>query len=308
MMDFRILSGQQVHTETENVLQRIQKARDRFILQNAKCSLLPLFQMEMGLECCLQKECVFQQLLEDVYICPKHFSLHRCNLFIKHCLIAWNGREHFCRISCKDLHHDEYVDGTDRPFASDKPEYVSCQSTVFFSSSSDRPRQRRSMSDEVYSRMYRHLKFTISNIVVSMSSLKCRRTYNKAMAKYGKRKAMQVGERDIASEILVSRDIYSLAKIILKANNNRKANIFLLKNANAFVYYLFQKYTQGFCHNSFILIKPPSYILSFSPLPSKRNAEKYFDLHLTKLSKCVLVVQAVFEKINVYNAFIHREK
>ena len=156
--------------------------------------------------------------------------------------------------------------------------------------------------------MYRHLKFTISNIVVNMSSLKCRRTYNKAMSKYGKRKEMQVGERDIASEILVSRDIYSLAKIILQGNNNRKANIFLLKNAHAFVYFLFQKYTQGLCHNSSILIKPPSYILSFCPLPSKKNAEKHFDLHLTKLSKCVLVVQAVFEKINVFNAFTERNK
>ena len=308
MMDFRILSGQQVHVENENALQRIQKARDRFILQTAKCSLLPLFQMEIGLEFCLQKECVFQQLLDDVYICPKHFSLHRCNLFMKQCLIAWNGREHFCRISCKDLHDDEYVDGIDMPFSSDKPEYASRPSTVFFSSCAGQYRQKKSMSDEVYTRMYRHLKFTISNIVVNMSSLKCRRTYNKAMSKYGKRKEMQVGERDIASEILVSRDIYSLAKIILQGNNNRKANIFLLKNAHAFVYFLFQKYTQGLCHNSSILIKPPSYILSFCPLPSKKNAEKHFDLHLTKLSKCVLVVQAVFEKINVFNAFTERNK
>lgn len=302
-MDFNILSGQQLHLEHDSTLQRIQKARDRYILQKARCSLLPLFQMENGLESCLRMECVFQQLLENVYICPKHFSLHRCNLFAKQCLIAWNGREHFCRVSCKDLHEDEFINAIDTPFGNDREGYSTFTSAVFFSSCNGQPRKKRSMSDEVYTRMYRHLKYTISNVVAKLGSLKCRKAYNKAMSKYGKRKTMQVGERDIASEILISRDIYHLAEIILRGNTNRKTNIFLLKNASAFIYYLFQKYTQGICHNSTMLVKPPVYMNCFCPLPSKKNAEKYFSLTLTKLSKCVLLVQALFDKKNVYSAF-----
>ena len=301
-MDFRILSGKQVHLENENTLERIQKARDSFILQSAKCSLLPLFQMELRLESCLHMDCVFQQLLENVYICPKHFCLHTCNLFAKNCPVAWNGREHYCRISCNDLHDVEFVNTIDMPFSSEK-EYSTQTSVAFFSYCNGQPRQKRSISDEVYTRMYRHLKYTISNIVEKMGNMKSRRAYNKVMAKYGQRKLMKDEDRDISSEVLISRDIYSLAKLILKSNNNRKTNIFLLKNAHAFVYYLFQKYSQGISHNSTMLLKPPSYIVLFCPLPAKKNAEKYFDLQLTKLSKCVLYIQAIFEKLNVNNAF-----
>ena len=301
-MEYRILTGKQCHLERELYLKRIQDERNKYIMTVKGCSHLPLFQLDEDLETCGYLECVFEMLMHNVYICPNHFTVHVCHSVESKCLVAWNGREHYCRISCRDLHQDELIDESDMPM--ERKEHAPFVSHVFFSSGVGWNGQRKKNNEEMYTRLYRKLKYAISHTVSLLSNIDMRNSYNKAMAeKKKKKKRMSTGERDFACEILISRDIYKLAQFVLENNKERKEKLFLLRHVQSFAYILFTKCSHGLCQNSTVFLNPPPYMKAFNPLPKKTAVETFFHISLKKMSKCVLIIQSTFERMNITKPF-----
>lgn len=300
-MEYRILTGKQCQLKHEIYLKRIHDTRNKYIMKLKGCSHLPLFQLDQDLETCGYFECIFEMLMDNIYICPHHFTLHMCNGIESKCLVAWNGREQYCRISCRDLHQDELMDEIDMPM--ERKAHAPFVSHIFFSTGVGWNGNRRTNIEEMYTRLYRKLKYAISQTVSLLSNSNMRKSYNKAMAMKKKKTRMFIGERDFASEVLISRDIYKLAQFVLENNKERKEKLFLLRHVQSFAYILFTKCCQGLCQNSRVVLTPPPYMQACSPLPKKSAVETFFQISLKKMSKCVLIVQSTFERMNITKPF-----
>lgn len=273
----------------------------KYITMTRGCSYVPLFQVEWGIDACGSADCIFDTLMENVYICPHHFSLHICRGDENSCLVAWNGREHYCRVSCRDLHQEQLLDENNGPM--EKNEHAAYISHVFFTSGLEVAKSRRKNNDEMYTILYRKIKYAVAHTVSSLCNHMLKRKYNRAMKLLKNKKKMDIGERDVASEILMCRDVYHLAQFVLTKNKQKKERTFLIRHINSFVYHILVRYCQGLRQNCADILKSPPYAKTFLPLPKKSVAETFFHLKLTKMSKCILIVQSTFDRMCVNRPF-----
>lgn len=298
-MEFILLKGKEDSEQRDLWCERIRSAWTQFILYGKGCSHLPMFQLESGVERCVTVgKCMFEMLLEDVYVCPRHFTLHCCmknDECNKNCQISWNGRQYFCRVSLRDLQQEEMIA---MDFENTNEQHTNKFGPVIFTSYIKGTNVCKKINvDDQCEKFMQKLRRTVYETIAALCDVQKRNLFDKWMIKKQKKKDTTPYVKDLAAEILISRDVLSFAQHMLIHVKRKPDRYFLLKNQSTFIYFLLLRYTKGLQHNTVHVLKTPPYASIIIPLPKKTLMETIFCVPVPKMSKCIHIIQSSLESM-----------
>ncbi len=254
------------------------------------------------LEVCTTMDCLFDTLFDDVYVCPKHLTIHECHASSRSCnIVEGQNGSVCCGFSRTDLSKENVivstvfscdarvdVEGIDDRFQGNKYSYSHAAKTF----------NSQPLKSQV---LYRKLTDMVRHVVNCICDQTKRDAYNQKVesrhlnSKHNILKNIPEGKQIDIEQLLVL-ELVSLCNMILKNKEERQHALFLLTNLTSFVYISLCKIVHGIFDKGRAILTPPPYCKVLHPMPKNDIVEKHFGLELKKFSKCMKIVQVIIKK------------
>ena len=233
---------------------------------------LPFVSIEKeDLRKCWIEDCLYEVLLDNYFICPKHLSIHCCK----------PG-------SCK-MNYDNRCVFADSPYERE----VLMEQVLPHSFCTENARTSR--IEVRGQQLNRQFEDDMLEVIIKICNKERRLFHNK---NEGRRQVRIPPGSSVMEQLLLERDVKKLT-LTLFSNCDRKKELRLLQSCGQSVtFYLLLKITQGIYDEG-----KPLFLLRYArwlfPLPSRVKFCKHFGIELKKFAACLKIVQYLLNKRTV---------
>ena len=231
---------------------------------------------------CWVEDCQFDSLLNGHFICPRHFSIHRCEPGF--CKKDFDNR---CIFVGALRSNEEFISHI-------LPHLYECESHIPFS--------RLSHIDFRGQCLNKHFEESMIDVIQNLCNKQLRNSHNKkeehAQVKLLKTSSMM-------EQLLLERDLREISSILLQNTKSKKETRLLLNHGQSLTFYLLQKMTSGLYNEGKPLVSL-SYGKWLNPLPKRAKFSKHFGIPMKKFAACLKSAQYLLKLTSVKQAISNK--